>query len=136
MVGRAGALARICVAAAMVTLLALAPEADAQRAGASRPARARASATKLGFAVDRLARIDSALERAVARGEIVGAVALVMRDGEIAYERAVGWADRDSGRRMTTNAIFRIASQSKALTSVAIMMLAEEGKLALGDQVG
>jgi CubicO group peptidase (beta-lactamase class C family) len=123
----------VCIA----TLLTLAPEVEAQRAGGTRPSGSRAAgATKLGFAVDRLARIDSALERAVARGEIVGAVALVMRDGEIAYERAVGSADRESGRRMTTNAIFRIASQSKALTSVAIMMLAEEGKLALGDQVG
>src|SRR5688572_18821649 len=103
---------RAGVLAAMALLL-VAPSLAAQRAGASRPAASRAAgATKLGFAPDRLARIDSALERAVARGEIAGAVALVLRDGEVAYERAVGWADRESGRRMPANAIFRIASQS------------------------
>ena len=125
------------VAAGTAALLVLAATAQAQRpvtagSGVARPA----GATKLGFSVERLARIDSALDRAVARGEIVGAVALVLRDGEVAYERAVGWSDREAGRRMPANAIFRIASQTKALTSVAIMMLAEEGRLALGDPVG
>jgi CubicO group peptidase (beta-lactamase class C family) len=51
------------------------------------------------------------------------------------YERAVGWADKEAGRRMTADAIFRIASQTKALTSVAIMSLVEEGKLTLDDPV-
>jgi CubicO group peptidase (beta-lactamase class C family) len=60
---------------------------------------------------------------------------LVLHDGKTAYERAFGWADRDANRRMTPDAIFRIASQSKALTSVAIMALAEEGKLGLGNPV-
>jgi CubicO group peptidase (beta-lactamase class C family) len=69
------------------------------------------------------------------RGEIAGAVALVLRDGRPVYERAVGWADREAGRRMTPDAIFRIASQTKALTSVAAMQLAEEGRLALDDPV-
>jgi CubicO group peptidase (beta-lactamase class C family) len=62
-------------------------------------------------------------------------VALVLRDGEPVYERAVGWADREAGRPMTVDAIFRIASQTKALTSVAAMSLVEEGRLALGDPV-
>jgi CubicO group peptidase (beta-lactamase class C family) len=92
-------------------------------------------ATRLGFSVDRLTRIDTALQRAVDSGEIAGAVALVLRDGQTVYERAVGWADKESGRRMTVNNIFRIASQSKALTSVAIMALVEEGKIGLGDPV-
>jgi CubicO group peptidase (beta-lactamase class C family) len=90
---------------------------------------------RLGFSTERLARIDSALQRAVERGEIAGAVALVMRDGQPVYERAVGWADKEAGRRMTTDAIFRIASQTKALTSVAAMSLVEEGKLTLDDPV-
>jgi CubicO group peptidase (beta-lactamase class C family) len=51
------------------------------------------------------------------------------------YERAVGWADREAGHRITTDAIFRIASQTKALTSVAIMALVEEGKIGLSDPV-
>ena len=135
--GRAvnGAVSRALVFAA--ALLVLAPDAPAQRPTPSRPGSVQsAGATKLGFSVERHARIDSALDRAVARGEIAGAVALVLRDGEVAYERAVGWADREAGRRMQPNAIFRIASQTKALTSVAIMMLAEEGKLAISDPVG
>jgi CubicO group peptidase (beta-lactamase class C family) len=59
----------------------------------------------------------------------------VMRDGQIIYERAVGWADRASDRRMAPDAIFRIASQTKALTSVAIMSLIERGKLSLDEPV-
>jgi len=72
----------------------------------------------------------------VDRGEIAGAVALVMRNGQPVYEAAVGWADREAGRRMRTDAIFRIASQTKALTSVAAMILLEEGRISLGDLVG
>ena len=88
-----------------------------------------------GFASDRLARIDQMLQRSVDNNEIAGAVGLVMRDGRIVYERAVGWSDKEAGRRMTTDAIFRIASQSKALTSTAILMLMEEGRLGLDDPV-
>jgi CubicO group peptidase (beta-lactamase class C family) len=66
---------------------------------------------------------------------IAGAVGLVLRDGKVVYERAVGWADKESGRRMMPDAVFRIASQTKALTSVAIMILFEEGKIALADPV-
>ena len=102
---------------------------------AQAPAPVAAPAQRLVFAPERLARIDSAFQRAVNAGEIVGAVALVLRDGRPVYERAFGQADREAGRRMTTDAMFRIASQTKALTSVAIMALAEEGKLALFDPV-
>jgi CubicO group peptidase (beta-lactamase class C family) len=59
----------------------------------------------------------------------------VLRDGQPVYEKAFGWADREANRRMTTDAIFRIASQSKALTSVALMTLVEEGKVSLNDAV-
>ena len=91
--------------------------------------------THLGFAADRLARIDRYLQEAVDSNRIAGAVALVLRDGQVAYEKAFGWADKEASRRMTTDAIFRIASQSKALTSVAVLSLFEEGKLGLGDPV-
>ena len=86
---------------------------------------------RYGFAVDRLARIDSMLDAAVAQEEIGGAVALVLRNDHVVYERAVGWSDRDTKQRMTRNAVFRIASQSKALTSAAVLMLLEEGRLSL-----
>ena len=54
-----------------------------------------------------------------------------MQDGQVVYEKAFGWADKEAGRRMTTDTIFRIASQTKAITSTAVMQLVEEGKLAL-----
>ncbi len=92
-------------------------------------------APKNGFAPDRLARIDSYLQAYVDSNRVGGAVALVLRDGKVAYEHSVGWADKESNRKMTSDIIFRIASQSKALTSVAVLMLVEEGKIALTDPV-
>src|SRR5690606_29925808 len=83
----------------------------------------------------RLERIESTLQRYVDEGVIAGAVALVMRDGEVVYEEAVGWSDREARRPMRTDDIFRIASQTKAITSTAVMMLVEEGKIALDDPV-
>ena len=82
-----------------------------------------------------MARIDRVLQQYVDEQQIAGAVALVLRDGQVAYDRAVGWSDKEAGRKMTTDAISRIASQTKALTCVAIMMLVEEGKIDLGDPV-
>jgi CubicO group peptidase (beta-lactamase class C family) len=88
-----------------------------------------------GVAPDRLARIDRFLQAYVDSGRVGGAVALVLRDGQPIYQKSVGWLDRESSRPMTQDAIFRIASQSKAITSTAILMLVEEGKIALGDTV-
>ncbi len=89
----------------------------------------------LTLSADRLKRIDQFLDREASSEHIAGAVGLVLQDGRIAYQRAVGWADREAGRKMTPDAIFRIASQTKAITSAAILILVEEGKLALGDPV-
>ena len=88
-----------------------------------------------GVSGERLQRVDAYLQQQVDSSRIAGAVGLVLRDGRVIYERAVGWADKESGRRMTTDAMFRIASQTKALTSIAIMILFEEGKIALDDPV-
>src|SRR5881409_2595152 len=88
-----------------------------------------------GFSPERLARLDAFLQQYVDSNRIAGAVALVLRDGDVVYERSVGWADKEFGRRMTSDAMFRIASQTKALTTVAAMLLVEEGKLALNNQV-
>lgn len=93
------------------------------------------SATRAGFSPARLARIDSALQRYVDSQQVAGMVALVLKDGTPVYQRAFGWADREAQRRMTPDVIFRIASQSKAVTSAAVMMLAEEGKLGIDDAV-
>lgn len=91
--------------------------------------------TALGFASDRLARIDRVMQQYVDSGKVVGVVVLVARHGQIAYHRAFGMADREAGRRMAPDALFRIASQTKAITSVAVMMLVEEGRLRLGEPV-
>ena len=93
-------------------------------------------AAPVAIAQDRLARIDRALQQFVDDNRIAGAVALVLQDGKPVYERAVGWADKEAGRRMTTDTIFRIASQTKAITSVAILSLMEEGKIGLNDSAG
>jgi CubicO group peptidase (beta-lactamase class C family) len=94
-----------------------------------------AQQTTNGFASDRLARVDRYLQAAVDSNRIAGATALVLRDGKVVYEKSVGWADKEAGRKMTSDAIFRIASQSKALTSTSILMLVEEGKIAITDPV-
>jgi CubicO group peptidase (beta-lactamase class C family) len=91
------------------------------------------SAAPSGVSADRLARIDRALQQYVDDNRIAGAVALVLRDGKPIYERAVGWSDKEAGRRMAANTIFRIASQTKAITSAAILVLVEEGKIGLSD---
>jgi CubicO group peptidase (beta-lactamase class C family) len=105
------------------------------RAQAAAPSRRSAAREPLGFSQARLARIDRMLQRFVDENRIPGAVGLVLRNGQVAYEQAVGWSDKESGRRMTTDAIFRIASQTKAITSVAIMMLMEEGLVSISDTV-
>lgn len=84
---------------------------------------------------ERLQRLDEVLDRYVIKGRMPGAVALVMQHGEIVYERAVGWSDVSAGRRMTTDTIFRIASQTKAITSAAVMLLIEEGRLTLSTRL-
>jgi CubicO group peptidase (beta-lactamase class C family) len=89
-----------------------------------------------GLDAARAARIDHLLQRYVDENRIAGAVALVMRDGRPVYERAVGWADKEAGRRMNPSTIFRIASQTKAFTSTAVLALVEEGKIGLTEPVG
>ncbi|HQZ40143.1 MAG TPA: serine hydrolase domain-containing protein [Vicinamibacterales bacterium] len=83
----------------------------------------------------RLARLDTVLQQYVSENRIAGAVALVLQDGRPVYEKAVGWRDKESGARMTADAMFRIASQTKAITTVAALMLVEQGKIGLTDPV-
>src|SRR6187549_2561882 len=97
---------------------------------------ARADTLRNGFSVERLARVDELLDAYVNDGRIAGIVALVLRDGKPVYHKAVGWADKEAGRKMTMDTEFRIASQSKALTSVAILQLMEEGKLTVNERAG
>jgi len=88
------------------------------------------------LSAERLARIDRFFQQYVDEARIGGAVALVLQDGKPVYERAFGWRDKEAGSKVTTDAIFRIASQTKALTSTAILSLMEEGKIGLNDPAG
>ncbi len=97
---------------------------------------AQADTLRNGFSVERLARVDALIDTYVNDGRLAGVVALVLRDGKPVYEHASGWADKEAGRKMSMDTEFRIASQTKALTSVAILQLMEEGKLTIGDRAG
>jgi CubicO group peptidase (beta-lactamase class C family) len=93
------------------------------------------NAGELGFAVDRLERVTQAFQEYVNNGQLPGAVVLIARKDKIAYFRAFGFRDREQTSAMTTDSIFRIASMTKPIVSVAAMMLAEEGKLDIGAPV-
>ena len=96
----------------------------------------RVEADAVGMSGERLGRIRLALEREVKEGRIPGAVTAVARHGKIAYLEAIGFRDVTSQTPLWADAVFSIASMTKPMTSVAIMMLHEEGRLLLGDPVG
>ncbi len=93
------------------------------------------STESVGMSSERLARIDDMCKEAVLNGDIPGVVALVARNGKIVYHKAFGMADNISSRSLKSDDIFRIASQSKAITATAVMMLWEEGKFFLDDPI-
>ena len=96
----------------------------------------RAVPEAVGMSSERLERLTDALEGYVDDGQLAGAVAIVVRRGRIAYLEAVGQRDVASGSPMDADAIFRIASQTKALVSTGVMLLQEEGRLLITDPVG
>lgn len=89
----------------------------------------------LGFSAERLERIDHALQGYIDRREISGAVGLVARRGKVVYHKSFGSRDVESAAAMENDAIFRIASMTKPIASVALMMLWEEGAFQLRDPV-
>ncbi len=95
----------------------------------------RAKPEDVGMSSQQLTRLSTTLDGYVKNGQLAGGVALVMRRGKVAYLHTFGQRDREANSRMKADSIFRIASQSKALTSVGIMMLQEEGKLVISDPV-
>jgi len=95
----------------------------------------RPTPASVGVAPDRLARLHAAMKGFVDRNEVSGIVTLVAREGKTVDLFAVGQADIEKKVPMRTDAIFRIASMTKPVTSVAIMMLFEENKLFLADPV-
>lgn len=94
-----------------------------------------ATPQSVGLSTERLQRVHDLVARTIAAGEIAGAVTLVARNGQVAYLEAQGVMDLESKRAMQPDSLFRIASMSKPVAAVAILMLAEEGKVRLNDPV-
>jgi len=90
---------------------------------------------QLGFDADRLERVTNAFQGYVDEGRLPGAVLLIARDGKVGYLQAFGYQDREKKIAMRPDSVFRIASMTKPIVSVAAMMLVEEGKLDLAAPV-
>ena len=90
----------------------------------------------VGLSAERLERLSDVMEAYVEEGKLPGTVVLVARRGKVAYLEAFGQRDREADAPLREDAIFRIASQTKALVSVGVMMLQEQGKLLISDPVG
>ena len=92
-------------------------------------------AEDVGLSTERLKRIGEAVQRHVVAGNVAGAVTLVARRGKVAHFEAHGVMDVDTKKPMARDNLFRLASMSKPITGVAVMMLVEEGKIRLNDPV-
>lgn len=88
-----------------------------------------------GITSEKLYRIDNLTQELIKTGQIAGASVLLFKDGQTIYNKAFGYADPETKQAMQTNSIFRIASQTKAITSIAAMMLWEQGKFLLDEPV-
>jgi CubicO group peptidase (beta-lactamase class C family) len=95
----------------------------------------RAAPEAAGMSSARLKRIRPALDSAIAAGEVTGVVTLLARNGVLVELDSAGYADREAAAPMRSGTLFRLASMTKAVTSVAAMMLVEDGKLLLSDPV-
>lgn len=95
-----------------------------------------ASPEAVGMSSERLNRLSSTLSQYVQDGKMAGSVALIARRGKIVYHKAFGDSDMEAGKKMTPDDMFRIASQTKAIVSVAVMILQEESKLLINDPIG
>lgn len=89
----------------------------------------------VGLSADRLQRIGRRAQELVDQGRLAGVVVLVARRGKVAYLESIGWQDRENQVRMRPDTMFRIASMTKPITSVAVLMLYEEGHFRLEDPV-
>lgn len=94
-----------------------------------------AKVTPKGWSAERLARLDAAVNEEIARGRLAGAVVQILRDGQFVHQGVYGQADIENRRPMQADSMFRIASMTKAVTTVAAMMLYEEGRFLLRDPI-
>jgi CubicO group peptidase (beta-lactamase class C family) len=95
----------------------------------------KAAPDSVGLSAARLARVDAALKPYIDNKQLAGAVVAIARKNKTVYMKSFGAADVDSNKAMADDAIFRIASMTKPVTSVAVMMLYEEGKFLLDDPI-
>src|SRR3954469_21832128 len=119
---------RISVAVSLVVALWTALTALAQGLPAATP-------ESVGMSGQRLARIGEAFRKEIDQGKLPGAVVLVARKGKLVYSEAVGFQDKEAGKPIAKDSIFRIYSMTKPLVSIAAMMLVEEGRIQLTDPV-
>jgi CubicO group peptidase (beta-lactamase class C family) len=112
----------------LVCVLALAAAAPAQELPTAKP-------ESVGLSSERLERIGATVQRQIDDKRIAGAVTMVVRHGHVAWFKAQGLMDREAGKPMRTDAMFRICSMTKPITSTAVMMLYEEGYFLLDDPV-
>jgi CubicO group peptidase (beta-lactamase class C family) len=94
-----------------------------------------ASPESVGLSAQRLERIGASMQKNIDEGRLAGTVTLVARHGKVAWLKAQGMADRETGKAMAADALFRICSMSKPITSTAVMLLYEEGRFLLNDPV-
>jgi CubicO group peptidase (beta-lactamase class C family) len=87
----------------------------------------------VGLSSERLARLGKAMQDDIDQKKTGGIVVLIARHGSIAYHKAFGFADIESGKKMQTDSVFRLYSMTKPVTSAALLMLYEEGKFQLTD---
>lgn len=118
---------RIQIAVSICALLA-GVVAFAQELPAAKP-------EAVGLSSERLERIGTAVQRSIDERRIAGAVTLVSRRGRVVWFKGQGLADREAGKPMRPDAMFRICSMTKPITSVAVMMLYEEGRFMLEDPI-
>ncbi len=117
-----------CWAALLSIILLMSLLASAQELTATKP-------EAVGLSSERLNRIGDAVQRSIDDKRISGAVTMVVRRGHVAWMKAQGLSDREASKPMQTDSIFRICSMTKPLTSLAVMMLYEDGRFMLDDPV-
>jgi len=119
---------RLAIVLSLILSLVATPLASANGLPTAKP-------EQVGLSSERLDRIGQALRADVERGRIAGAVVVVARKGRVAYSQAVGFRDIAAGAPMTPEAIFRLASMTKPIVTVAALSLVEEGRLLISDPV-
>ncbi|RPD41559.1 serine hydrolase domain-containing protein [Chitinophaga barathri] len=102
---------------------------------AQQPLKPATNAAEAGFSAERLARIDSFFNDAIAKGYAPNAVTFIAHNGRIVHNKAYGYSNIEKKTPARTDDFFRIASQTKLVTTIAVLMLYEEGKLFLDDPV-